>query len=550
VTRCVDQGQVFSTTALDLISCARVMMEEKKPAAAFDLTEFFQKAPALMCVLDMENRILQPNEAWTRVTGYPFEQLHGALVDDFMHPDDRDPSRRTSRMSLEAQGAIVQESRFRCANGSYRWIEWTMRVVFDRELVFCCARAVEQPRRATITAARRLETYLRRAPVAMIEIDVERGITEWSNGAETMFGHTRAEALGKQLVDLLVPEHLRARVGEISSSLRDGSSPGGKAGVGLNITKSGKLIHCEWHNAPLMDDEGKVRALLSIAVDRSEIEAERARAEESVVRFDMLMRGSRSGFWDYKPRDPAKPIDLDAPIYVSEGFLRIIGLTAQDAPKTLADVNTHLHPDDYEKVGREYQAHIDERRAESYLEYRLIHADGAPVWIGATWYAIWDGQGGLIRFAGSFADITERKIAEEDQREKLALIERQANAIRELSTPILEVQDGVLCLPIIGVVDSARAAEMMHMALGAVVSEQARFLIIDLTGVPVLDTSTADRLLAIARAAGLVGAQTVITGLQPAVAQTVVTLGVGMGDVKTLRNLKDGLRYCARQKNR
>ena len=91
---------------------------------------------------------------------------------------------------------------------------------------------------------------------------------------------------------------------------------------------------------------------------------------------------------------------------------------------------------------------------------------------------------------------------------------------------------------------------MMNITLNAVVSEQADFLIIDLTGVPVLDTSTADRLLAIARAARLVGARTIITGLQSAVAQTVVTLGVGMGEVKTLRNLKDGLRYCLRQKQR
>ncbi len=523
-------------------------MEENKPAASFDLTEFFQKAPALMCVLDMENRMLQPNDAWTRVTGHPLARLNGALMDDYVHPEDRDPSSRTSRISLEAQGAIVQESRFRCADGSYRWIEWTMRVVFERALVFCCARAIEQPRKATITAARRLEMYLRRAPVAMIEIDIERGISEWSKGAETMFGFSRSEALGKQLVELIVPEHLRGQVREIGAVLGDGKSAGGRAEIGLNITKSGQLIRCEWHNAPLTDDEGKVRALLSIAVDRSEIEAQRLRAEESVARFEMLMRGSRSGFWDYKPRDPNNGIDLDAPMYVSEGLLRIMGITAKDAPKALAEFNKHLHPDDYEIVWREYQGHINERRAESYLEYRLVHADGSAVWVGATWYALWDDKGGLIRFAGSFADITERRLADEDQREKLVLIERQANAIRELSTPILEVQDGVLCLPIIGVVDSARAAEMMNMALGAVVSEQARFLIIDLTGVPVLDTSTADRLLAIARAAGLVGAQTVITGLQPAVAQTVVALGVGMGDVKTLRNLKDGLRYCARQK--
>lgn len=525
-------------------------MEDNKSAQPFDLMEFFQKAPALMCVLDMENRIRHPNEAWTRVTGHPLSSLEGAAVDDFVHPEDRDPAKRTSRISLEAQGAIVQESRFRGADGSYRWLEWTMRVIFDRALVYCCVRAVEQPRRATLTAARRLETYLRRAPVAMIEIDIQKGITEWSSGAERMFGHTRAEALGKTLVDLVVPENMRDYVRNLSLGLRDGSSNGGRAGIGVNVTKSGEIIHCEWHNAPLADDEGKVRAILSIAVDRTEIEQQRARAEESVARFDLIMRGSRSGFWDYKPTDPMQPIELDAPLFISEGLARLVGRDPKDVPKTLETFTEIVHPEDRERVVKEYQAHIEERRTESYLEYRLVHVDGSSVWIGVTWYSLWNEQGGLIRFAGSNMDITERKLAEADQREKLALIERQANAIRELSTPILEVHEGILCLPIIGVVDSGRAAEMMNMTLDAVVAEQARFLIIDLTGVPVMDTSTADRLLAIARAAGLVGAQTVITGLQPAVAQTVVTLGVGMGEVRTLRNLKDGLRYCLRQKSR
>ncbi|HRI68957.1 MAG TPA: PAS domain-containing protein, partial [Polyangium sp.] len=264
-------------------------MVDDKSAPAFNLMEFFQKAPVLMCALDLENRILQPNEAWTRVTGHPLEKLNGALRDDFTHPDDRDPTRRTSRISLEAQGAIVQEMRFRCADGSYRWIEWTMRVVFDQALVYCCARAVEQPRRATITAARRLETYLRRAPVAMIEIDTERGITEWSSGAERMFGYTRLEAQGKKLVDLVVSPDMREQVSQLGFSLRDGTNSGGRAGIGVNVTKSGERIFCEWHNAPLIDDEGKVRAILSIAVDRTEIELERARAEESVARFNMLM---------------------------------------------------------------------------------------------------------------------------------------------------------------------------------------------------------------------------------------------------------------------
>jgi PAS domain S-box-containing protein len=225
-------------------------MNDKHPALGFDMMEFFQKAPVLMCVLDMENRMLHPNEAWTRVTGHPVNELHGSLVDERVHPDDRDPSHRTSRVSLEAQGAIVQESRFRCADGTFRWLEWTMRVIFERALVYCCVRAVDQPRRATLTAARRLETYLRRAPVAMIEIDTERGITEWSTGAEKIFGHTRAEVLGKGLVDLVVPEHLRTQVRDVSAQLRAQKSEGGRFGAGQNITKDGRLIHCEWPMEP------------------------------------------------------------------------------------------------------------------------------------------------------------------------------------------------------------------------------------------------------------------------------------------------------------
>jgi rsbT co-antagonist protein RsbR len=523
-------------------------MEDNKSAHAFDLTEFFHKVPALLCALDTENRILQPNDAWKRVTGHPLSVLENALVDDFLHPEDRDPSRRTSRISVESQGAIIQESRFRCADGSYRWLEWTMRLHFDRAIVFCCVRVVEQPRRAAITAARRLETYLRRAPVAMIEIDIERGITEWSAGAEQMFGYTRNEALGKPLVDLVVPQSMRDDVRKVSAGFRDVTNSGGRAGIGVNVTKAGKIINCEWHNAPLKDDEGKIRGLLSIAVDRTEIEQERARAEESVARFELLMRGSRNGFWDYKPKDPKHPLDTEAPLFVSTGLVRMLGVEGENIPKTLVDLNGFLHPDDLERVSQEFLQHLEEKRNESYLEYRLVHADGSVAWVGAGWYSIWDHDGGLIRFASSYMDITEQKLVQADQLEKLAIIERQASAIRELSTPILEVHDGVLCLPIIGVVDSTRAAEMMHMTLSAVVEGQAEFLIIDLTGVPVMDTSTADRLLAIARAAGLVGAQTVITGLQPAVAQTVVTLGVGMGEVRTLRNLKDGLRYCVRQK--
>jgi rsbT co-antagonist protein RsbR len=258
------------------------------------------------------------------------------------------------------------------------------------------------------------------------------------------------------------------------------------------------------------------------------------------------MRGAKNGLWDYKPIDPTRPVDPDYPVYVSDGLLYMTGRTRADTLKTLRDWSMLVHPDDAGWVEQSFLKHIREKREYTYLEYRLSRTDGAAIWVGTTWQALWDGRGGLLRFAGALMDITERRQVEAELREKLAVIERQASAIRELSTPILEVHEGVLCLPVVGVVDSRRASEMMDAALGAAAQRGARFLLLDLTGVSVLDTSTADQLLSIARAVRLLGAEVVITGLGAAAAQTVVTLGVSLDEITTLRSLKEGLRYCLR----
>jgi rsbT co-antagonist protein RsbR len=131
-------------------------------------------------------------------------------------------------------------------------------------------------------------------------------------------------------------------------------------------------------------------------------------------------------------------------------------------------------------------------------------------------------------------------------REKLELIERQSATIRALATPIIQIWDDVLCLPVIGTVDSARTADMMQSLLSAIVSEEARYAIVDLTGVEVVDTSTADHLIQLFRAAKVLGVEGVLCGIRPAVAQTVVALGLDLGTVRTTRSLRDALRWCIR----
>jgi rsbT co-antagonist protein RsbR len=127
--------------------------------------------------------------------------------------------------------------------------------------------------------------------------------------------------------------------------------------------------------------------------------------------------------------------------------------------------------------------------------------------------------------------------------EKLATIERQRAAIRELSTPIMEVWDGVLCLPIVGVIDTTRSAEMTDSLLRAVVDKDVACTIIDITGIEVMDTRTADHFLRMAKAVRLLGARCVLTGINPNIAQTIVHMGVDLTGIETHRTLRDALQH-------
>jgi len=120
------------------------------------------------------------------------------------------------------------------------------------------------------------------------------------------------------------------------------------------------------------------------------------------------------------------------------------------------------------------------------------------------------------------------------------------NLVRQLQTPILQLWDDVLALPVIGMVDSGRSAEMMETLLNEIVRHRCKYVIIDITGVEIVDTRTADHFIKVMKSAELLGTRCVMTGIRPAVAQTLVELGVELTSIRTLRNLQEGLRDCLR----
>jgi len=153
----------------------------------------------------------------------------------------------------------------------------------------------------------------------------------------------------------------------------------------------------------------------------------------------------------------------------------------------------------------------------------------------------------LIEFVVRFATIVRNMRKEllytalEQQRETIA---KQIEAIKELSLPVVEVWDKVLALPIVGTLDSYRVRTMMEELLNRIVNVRARVVILDITGVGVMDTETANYLLRTAKASRLLGAEVIMTGISPAIAQTLVQLGVDLGTIITRATLKGGLEYA------
>lgn len=149
---------------------------------------------------------------------------------------------------------------------------------------------------------------------------------------------------------------------------------------------------------------------------------------------------------------------------------------------------------------------------------------------------------GVNQMVGSLAAEQQRSVAyQKELEDKISTIEVQRAAIRELSTPIIEVWEGVLCLPVVGVLDSTRSAEMTEALLSAIVEKKAECAIIDITGIQVMDTATADHFLRMARAVRLLGAECLLTGINPAIAQTIIHMGVDLSGVVTHRTMRTAL---------
>jgi rsbT co-antagonist protein RsbR len=226
-------------------------------------------------------------------------------------------------------------------------------------------------------------------------------------------------------------------------------------------------------------------------------------------------------------------------IFGNKAKLALYNSDSQDA--ILGKTDLELHPEHGAAYLASEQEMIESRQPIINREEELINTDGIHTWILTNKTPFFAEDGTVLGFVGIGRDITEMKEIQRRTQEQQTVIEAQAAQLRKLSTPVIPIFEQILVLPLVGEIDETRSRDMMRSVLAGVAQYRARVVIIDLTGVPLVDTHVAQNLLQCLRAARLKGAQTILTGISDSVAETIVDLGVDFAGVELASSLADGL---------
>jgi len=354
--------------------------------------------------------------------------------------------------------------------------------------------------------------------VATIELDAGGVIVGWNPAAERVFGWQAAELVGRGLAPLMAEP---AAAGAMFAALVAGDPPARSP----NRRSDGAALMCHWHSVVVRDEDG--------ALDRIYCEVRELGDEDAQRQRQQLMQALA----DHSPLGIFAKGPDGRYVYANHEFARSLGRAAAEV----------VGRDDFELFTpaiaeslRRHDAAIIAAGTLSAREDRGVGPDSDRSYWSLK-FPLHDEAGRVFAVCGLVNDITPLRRSEA---ERAAL---QQQVIAELSTPLLPLAAGVLAMPLIGAIDAARAELIMETLLAGVVQQRARAVILDLTGVRVVDGRAAQGLMQAARAAHMLGAASILTGISAELASALVELDVDLRGLVTLGSLRSGVEYALRR---
>ncbi|MGQ9926680.1 MAG: PAS domain-containing protein [Chloroflexaceae bacterium] len=509
------------------------------------LQHVLDTSPAAIYIKDLEGRFILLNQHAARTIGHTAADLIGRADSEFFDAAVVAQWRAAEQEAVQTGNTVVQEDIAPMPDGMHTFLSIRAPMYDEHGQAFAVSGISTD-----ITDRVRVEEELRQAREQLqLIIDSLPAAVFWKDrnsiyqGCNMTFARfaglaSPAEVVGKSDYDLPWTREESDSYRAFDRQVMDSGEPVLHI-IETQTQADGRLAWANTNKIPLRDRHGNVTGILGTYEDITDLKRTEEALRESQQMFQTLFA--------HLPVAVLLKTASDGRFVLWNGASEeLFGLRAEEVigktdydffPREQADA---FRAKDHEVLaGRLTRVIPEEPVTSPNLGQRIVRTTKVP---------LYDEQGRPTYLLVICDDLTERRLAEQERlilQERI--IEAQQHALRELSTPLLPLSKRVVLLPIIGSVDTDRALQLIETLLQGVAEHRADIALLDITGVRVVDTQVANTLIQAARAVRLLGAQVVLTGIRPEVAQTLVHLGVDLEGILTRGTLQDGITYAFKQ---
>jgi len=463
---------------------------------------------------NLDGTVVTANENFLRIFGFELDEIVGKHHRIFCEPSYAKTAEYKKFWEKLGRGEFDRGEFKRIGkSGQEIWLRASYNPVLDEK-----GTPIRVIKFATDVTASKLQTSEFEGKVnaidraqAVIEFGLDGTIITANDNFLKTFGFRLDEIAGKHHRIFCDPEYVKTQeYTDFWQRLGRGEYDSGEF---KRFGKGGKEIWLQASYNPILDANGDPRKVVKFATDVTAAKLQTTEYEGKIQAVDRAQA--------------VIEFELDGTVITAnENFLRIFGFSLDDVVAKHHRIfcepgyaETQDYADFWQTLGRgEYVSG----------EFKRIGKNGQEIWLQASYNPIFDVEGRPRKVVKFASDITE-----EVQKRSLALL--------EMSTPVTKIWDGVLFAPIVGIVDSKRSVDIMNKALSSIADYRARTLLLDIGGVAVVDTAVANHLIKIAKAAVLMGCKTIISGISPAIAQTIAELGIDLGSIQTTSTIESAL---------
>ncbi len=507
---------------------------------------FVEETDDIITRTDADGALLYLNPAAARSLELTAAECAGRRLFDFLHPEDRKRVEAELSDGIAHQStSVTLESRLVAGNGQILELLWRFSLRYDQgrlTAINALARDIRDRKRIEQSLREReagLAEAQRIAHLGNWVLDIRTDSLSWTDEIYRIFGLTPQEFKANRgaFFERVHPDDAAYVWKENEAALANERPYSVEHRI---IRPSGEVRHVFQKAEVTFDENGAPVRFFGTVQDITERVKDDAARREREVRLRMFKSLVEHAMDGITVADLAWRTE-----YVNPAFLREYGVSDPEAARQ-RDLVTFYADEEAERLQGEIKSQV---LSNGHWQGRLwaARADGSRYLAHASIIVLTDPTEEPIAVASFTRNITAEYEVER-QREVLQeqMIEAQRATIRALATPLIPLAEGLIAMPIVGSIDAARAQQILETLLRGISAQRARTAILDITGVKLVDAAVADGLLRAARAARLLGAEVILTGVSPEVARVLADLSIDMGGLVTCSTLERGIAHARR----